>query len=1568
MNTLENTIRHVILLSLGVTLLAAHRAFGQLEETTNINLQWVQIPRVPEGGTFWSWQLQSNFPPSPIDPWPDLPLYELQIPDSTNVLGQFLYDDRTIVYSNFFPETEHKPTRNIGHGAAGAKDVPAPGGGGGGGGSADTWDGVTNHPNYAVNSATAYNLYTNFWLAISNDSTNAYVTLESTLSNLTYEIFTNDDLTQTNAWGLWQTILATNNVMPAPPLALGTNQLFFEGLLVSSTTTNALADWWCMQYFGTLNVDPYADPDGDGLCNLSEFTLGTNPTNANSRSSIHNDAQALFLGYTNDPASAYPFSIANGTGSTLILTVSNTWIGSNYQIYTKTSSGPWIVATNFVGTNNPTIVALTTNGVPLSLIVGDGADPDGDGLPSGYEVLATHTDPLLPDTGLTGTPDGYKNPDGDAYVNLEEMYNGTDPLTFNTPPPPTGFTVVINSDGTTTVTWNASVGSSGYTLERDTGSGFVPIASNISSTSYHDTSLSFGQNARYEVQALSSAGNSGFTVPDPNLYRPQYDLPMAIVNGRSNRLFLVVSTPPPGVTNFLITRVVSANYYPFNYLRWEQPYQVLGALTTNGTFSIPVSSLSNGIAQIPDTDAPLFGSYDFTVTPAGANGTYGDAVDCWGPNVGLSQWPDYLNTPGLIPFIDGTAQLKQNLSFLLRAGNELAEFNYTLTNLYGQYYDNSTNYVYASYYDQWEGLDQFMPFEDNYGYRNFVFLPSYTNYGFPSTGIVDPVPDAFTILGNLGISYNMMFTFPTYSYVVSSNLSAVPLKLSDTPSQWVFDPFDDASTVYSGSPTPGVYDNGSGMACMTNGAPNCYGLPFTSLQWQTYANPAEFTLLTPGGCAEETYGYVYTGVQSPVLHTVGYYFARYGQFDTDGHYEPGLGTDAIPGNRDWAYPTPVFALTNTTPLMIMSVGGQQMITGYEKQAVTNAFTNVFGYLGQYFTNAFVVSNGVVTTNSGGILSEYGDFFATVPGQIALMTMPDPDQGNMQSNCVVDVIRLSLDVNHDGVMNENFTGPDNTSAQNPYVFWANNDFDRYHSGTEDDLQTAAQPDCNYAVNGYRCIPCPRDLEDYARLWVSGVSNTLSRLPSGSTVTLSWGDVGAPNTNNPIIDIFQAADADGGMGYLTNLTTASNQINTNLCQYVGRLGPGGSVRLNASAFSDSWAGDHYVWCGVLSGSGQLVLTLADGSGNTLAESSQYIQIQDIKQMYERWTVGDNDDKNPLITVNPMSNAVRAADNFSPGYPHQRFQYSYNSAYDTNDPYIVYVHGWNIPSWEKDRWAETTYKRLYWQGYQGRLGSFRWPTGDGFNSIISVLTDANNYNNSEWIAWKSGQPLENFLADLNSQYPGKVYLLAHSMGNVVTGEALRLAGSSVLVNTYVASQAAISARAYDNTVPADATNSYTPHVYGPDVEGHYYTNGAPPYFNGIGGAATFVDYFNAVDYALGYWIIDQNFKADSFNYHYTTPSFAIPSGYYYEPPFTLPRALTFPTDTYETFAEAVQSYSLALGAETNIAAKFPVSKAVNLNAAPYNFGPLHVGHSLQFRSDNMTAAPYWNQLLVSFGLSNP
>ena len=87
-----------------------------------------------------------------------------------------------------------------------------------------------------------------------------------------------------------------------------------------------------------------------------------------------------------------------------------------------------------------------------------------------------------------------------------------------------------------------------------------------------------------------------------------------------------------------------------------------------------------------------------------------------------------------------------------------------------------------------------------------------------------------------------------------------------------------------------------------------------------------------------------------------------------------------------------------------------------------------------------------------------------------------------------IVKLQLDVNHDGAMDLSSDGPDNTSRTSPMMFWANNDCDRGYITVDltdyeqDDLAsndskadcpfTPGRPtlDCEYRdVNGSRVIP-------------------------------------------------------------------------------------------------------------------------------------------------------------------------------------------------------------------------------------------------------------------------------------------------------------------------------------------------------------------------------------------------------------------------------------------------------------------------------------------------------------------
>ncbi len=530
---------------------------------------------------------------------------------------------------------------------------------------------------------------------------------------------------------------------------------------------------------------------------------------------------------------------------------------------------------------------------------------------------------------------------------------------------------------------------------------------------------------------------------------------------------------------------------------------------------------------------------------------------------------------------------------------------------------------------------------------------------------------------------------------------------------------------------------------------------------------------------------------------------------------------------------------------------------------------------------------------------------------------------------------------------------------PYMFWVNNNYDRTnYSGddggiVQDDLNQiqilklpAYQqvPDCDYVnASGQRVIPCTRDLEDFARLWAAGITPSLiAALPTNSTITLSWSGV----TANPAIDLFSAANP--GIGYQTNETIATQQIDPVQCPYLGRISPTNSLTFTKT----TWPTNQFIWCGVDYGCGGLNMTIADGNGNTLAQTTSYIELVDIKQMYECWTVGDRPN------YPPMTNAVLASDFIAPGA--MPFQYTPPTL--ANTPYILLVHGWNMTQWEKDRFAECAYKRLYWQGYQGRFGVFRWPTGNGITGLISAATHARNYDNSENQAWQSSVGLTNLLTKLNAEYPGHVYLMAHSMGNVVAGEALRRANSQ-LVNIYIAMEGAVPAHTYDPSTP-DA-DTYTP----PDDYAHYWTSGAPSYFSASTGAGSYVNFYNTNDYALHLWLFNQSLKPDESPINYPGYYYSSSSGFYkiLGPATNQTVYLSFPTNTYELFAFGDPSWSYALGAEAGVST---FDRILDLQSVwpvdPYNTHnySTHFWHSGQFRGDYPMQVGFWRAMIGTNG----
>jgi hypothetical protein len=573
---------------------------------------------------------------------------------------------------------------------------------------------------------------------------------------------------------------------------------------------------------------------------------------------------------------------------------------------------------------------------------------------------------------------------------------------------------------------------------------------------------------------------------------------------------------------------------------------------------------------------------------------------------------------------------------------------------------------------------------------------------------------------------------------------------------------------------------------------------------------------------------------------------------------------------------------------------------------------------------------------------------------------------------LQLARIAVDANRDGDIT--FDAQDQTTAAQPYRFWVNNDHDGYctltdESTVQDDLDPSTGSDADNVI-----IACTRDLEDYTRLWIDTQGITTELQNGRLLLALEWKEA----ANDPRIQFFQAAEADGGTLYLTDTNTAQQQVSnygTHVIEWAHR---NVLTKYNPFIFPPSyWAtlpGDasvaHLLFDAVSRGSGRLVVSLYKSDGETkLAEGSPlYLNLQDVKEMYERWTVGEGNGGAPFNTVAISQARLPAGVS--------------TCQYDAQSPelnqYILFVHGWNLQPWERDAFAETAFKRLWWQGYKGRFGAFQWPTTYWIPTGLPYPYDdiqlGLTFDPGEQTAWQAAVPLEQLLIWLHQQYGSSVYAFAHSMGNVVMGEALRRAsqdGLGQLVNTYIACQAAVSANCYDATLTGTDLLDFGPlGVWGPTTP-NIYNN----WMAGAAAAALTANFYNTNDYALHLWETDQVTKPDNradYSWGYDSTDYTTVQDLFYRVPTIGSQTflhLGTPADVmdrYEIMARAAESRSKALGAVSSVAGFAPQ----NLTALwppdtfPGNNYSAHPWHSAQFRFTNMEQKGYWDTLLGPAG----
>lgn len=532
------------------------------------------------------------------------------------------------------------------------------------------------------------------------------------------------------------------------------------------------------------------------------------------------------------------------------------------------------------------------------------------------------------------------------------------------------------------------------------------------------------------------------------------------------------------------------------------------------------------------------------------------------------------------------------------------------------------------------------------------------------------------------------------------------------------------------------------------------------------------------------------------------------------------------------------------------------------------------------------------------------------------------------------IGIAMDGDRDGGIS--LDGTNDTS----YVFWVNDDCDKFENGEEDDAETGPA-DCSDGA-----ISCMRDLEDFARLHIR-LGKEVAAL-SGLTYWLKFENV---VDGSPAVNLYEAvSDSDE---YLSSTNTAALQLQKT--KFLSIYSDGHDVLLDASLIKSSGEVSPFLLEGAGEGSGDLTLVVKK-DGAEICRNSVRLELHPITWFYDIWLAQVLSGERWETVVDPIPIHVQAS-----------------SYVPKTGERILFVHGWNMAPWEKKRWTETMFKRLWWQGYRGSVALFDWPTLANYSGVMDAVTNMTHFDNSEYRAWQSADALATVITEMNGS--GNLRVLAHSMGNVAVGEALQKYGGHPLlppVHTYIACQAALSAHYYDNTVAANNPCKYREFDITfpgtPDIIGHAYTGdaGSRPYLvENSACVGNLQNWYNPDDWVLRMWEMNNITKPDNldgyrFRYEGAKDSYYEGVDHFFGGPNTgaTPLVVTDQTQRRMIFAYAMESRSKALGQTVNGA----FNNWDLENGMGYNNE--HYSHSREFRSDILAEHTFWARVFSTCG----
>lgn len=552
--------------------------------------------------------------------------------------------------------------------------------------------------------------------------------------------------------------------------------------------------------------------------------------------------------------------------------------------------------------------------------------------------------------------------------------------------------------------------------------------------------------------------------------------------------------------------------------------------------------------------------------------------------------------------------------------------------------------------------------------------------------------------------------------------------------------------------------------------------------------------------------------------------------------------------------------------------------------------------------------------------------------------------------------VAVDANRDGTIT--FDATDKTTAEKPFRFWINND--------QDDVEVDEPVNVTTQDSADATISTKRDLEDFCRLSLK-VGIDLATLQSGNKkIGLRLISSTSPTSS---IRCWPNQSDQGDDSYVNDGAAAASQI-----AKASFAEPGGAIMIPPSYWSghgDSTA--HLIFEGMAKGEGKLVITILDSQGTKIGEGGElHLKLLDVREMYQRARIENSAEQidDPWVDDNPPAQT----------WAWDPWNWPYDEDPDAENVTAIFVHGWRLKYSDFMNWSDTSYKRLWHQGFKGKFYSFRWATFSADNNGLPYGLDENlegtkfppgglTYNASEYRAWLCGPALASWVNQLPNA--GKRSLFAHSMGNVITGAALR-AGMSV--QRYALCNAAMPAMAYDpnpalRNIPY--TNDPLPNIWvalephkTPDTDPSSAIRevyGLQNKFNETSGLPPMFNFGLPLDEALGSWTANNKFfkpDSDSHSYYYQETPIAPNISYklLQVPPGGNPREVASQS---EAFGYVTKSWTRTAGSELRTGDSIKDFQNMNDWGEDANHAGFDKTHSAQWRWNNQSTRLFWLRL---------